>query len=140
MLTSLCYVSSATRLMSNQELLEILRSSRQNNRATSVTGMLLYKGGNFMQVIEGPRESIQSLMEIINKDIRHKDIFMLWEEEIETRQFATWEMAFANLDSDEIKNEPHYSQFLQDELTAAKYRHEPRLAYTMLLSFRDSLR
>jgi len=51
MMISLIYVSTADHLLSNEELLEILHISRKNNEVGPVTGMLLYKGGNFMQVL-----------------------------------------------------------------------------------------
>ena len=49
------YVSSAVDLFSDEELLKLLDVSRKNNQALDVTGMLLYKGGNFMQFLEGEK-------------------------------------------------------------------------------------
>jgi hypothetical protein len=102
--------------------------------------MLLYKGGNFMQVLEGPEDQVMSLYESIKKDPRHKDVATLSKEQIQVRQFPKWEMAFQNLDSSEIQSEPGYSQFLHDEFTADIYRENPLRAYIMLLTFRDNLR
>jgi len=48
-------------------------------------------------------------------------------------------MAFQNLDDPHIKDEPGYSQFLQDEFVAEVYRKNPLQAYTMLLTFRDDM-
>jgi len=69
-----------------------------------------------------------------------KDVNVLSRVQISTRQFPAWEMAFQNLDKPEIKNEPGYSQVLQDEFIADVYRENPLQAYIMLLTFRDNMR
>jgi len=51
----LVYVSSATELFSDTQLENLLLRSRQNNSTLGITGMLLYKDGNFMQCLEGPK-------------------------------------------------------------------------------------
>lgn len=137
---SLIYVSSSVREMNAEELLDILKVSRENNVAKDVTGLLLYKGGNFMQALEGPDDVVMALYEKIKKDPRHKDVSIISTEQIQKRQFPAWEMAFTNLDNPEIRNEPGYSQFLHDEFTADVYRENPLRAYIMLLTFRDNLR
>jgi hypothetical protein len=137
---SLIYVSSSVKLLNEQELLDILKVSRENNEKFDVTGLLLYKGGNFMQVLEGPEDQVGKLYEIIKKDRRHKDVSVISREEIQKRQFPNWEMAFQNLDNPAIRNEPGYSQFLHDEFTDDIYRENPLRAYIMLLSFKDNLR
>lgn len=137
---SLIYVSSSVRQLNSAELLDILKVSRENNVSKDVTGLLLYKGGNFMQVLEGPEEVVVALYETIRKDPRHKDVFLISNENIQERHFPAWEMAFTNLDSPEIANEPGYSEFLHDEFTADVYRENPKRAYIMLLAFRDNLR
>jgi hypothetical protein len=120
--------------------LDILKVSRENNTTRDVTGLLLYKGGNFMQALEGPEDVVMALYEKIKKDPRHKSVSIISKEQIQKRQFPAWEMAFTNLDNPEIVNEPGYSQFLQDEFTADVYRENPLRAYIMLLTFRDNLR
>lgn len=137
---SLIYVSTSVKMMNDSELLDILKKSRTNNEAGNVTGMLLYKGGNFMQVLEGPDDAVEAVFEKIKKDPRHKDVSVISREQIQMRQFPSWEMAFQNLDNPAIKNEPGYSQFLHDEFTAQVYRENPLRAYIMLLSFRDNMR
>lgn len=137
---SLIYVSSSVKLMKDQELLDLLKVSRENNEKLDVTGLLLYKGGNFMQVLEGPKEQVEKLYASIEKDSRHKDVMVISREEIQKRQFPSWEMAFQNLDNPEIQNEPGYSQFLHDEFTDEIYQQNPLRAYIMLLSFKENLR
>ncbi len=137
---SLIYVSTSVQLLSDDELLGILKVSRENNLSRDVTGLLLYKGGNFMQVLEGDENVVLDLYEKIKTDPRHADVSIISKEQIQARQFHAWEMAFQNLDNPAIKNEPGYSQFLQDEFTDELYRKNPLRAYIMLLTFRDNMR
>jgi len=137
---SLIYVSTSIKLLTDDQLLDILKVSRTNNVSKEITGLLLYKGGNFMQVLEGSDEVVTALYEKIKLDSRHKDVSVISREQISARQFSAWEMAFQNLDNPVVKNEPGYSQFLHDEFTAAVYRENPLRAYIMLLTFRDNMR
>lgn len=140
MLITLVYVSTAFHLMSNDELLEILRVSRERNAVCSVTGLLLYMSGNFMQVLEGEEADVLPIFQSILNDRRHHDIIVLMQEPIPNRQFADWQMAFANLDDEVIQREPAYSTFLQDGLHADTYGANPSRAYRLLLTFRDHMR
>lgn len=134
------YVSSAVRLLDDSELVELLQTSRANNARDDITGMLLYKGGNFMQVIEGPDEAILALYAKIRRDSRHKDIVTLIQEPIEKRQFSNWSMAFQNVDKLPSEILSGYSPFLSDEFTANTFRQHPHVAYKLLLNFRASVR
>jgi len=137
---SLIYVSTSIKLLNDSELMDILRVSRDNNQSKDVTGLLLYKGGNFMQVLEGPDDIVEALFDKVKEDPRHKDVTVISREQISARQFPAWEMAFQNLDNPAIKNEPGYSQFLHNEFVDDVYRENPLRAYIMLLTFRDNLR
>ena len=78
-LTSLIYVSSAQVPFSNIELTKLLETARRNNTLIDVTGMLVYRDGNFMQVIEGEEEAIRGLHEKIRCDPRHGHLITLLE-------------------------------------------------------------
>jgi hypothetical protein len=59
------YSSTATKAFTQAELLELLKRSREKNSLAGLTGMLLYKNGDFMQVLEGPNQAVHSLIETI---------------------------------------------------------------------------
>ncbi len=71
----LVYVSSATKLFSEAELVELLRQARARNSHSGITGMLLYSNGNFIQVIEGEETIVlalhQNLMRQRNPVVLH---------------------------------------------------------------------
>jgi hypothetical protein len=99
-MVQLVYISSTRQLLSGDEIAEILFKSRRNNSAAGVTGMLLYKGGNVLQVLEGEEENVQRTFAKIEKDPRHFGVVRLYEKEIEKRDFPEWSMAFKDPDAE----------------------------------------
>ena len=71
----------------------ILATARSNNSRKEVTGALLYSSGYFAQVLEGPRASIETVFERIQRDQRHKDVTVLECAGIRLRDFPAWSMA-----------------------------------------------
>jgi hypothetical protein len=53
MLIQLLYSSKATTALSPAELTAILDKSVANNQARQITGLLLYRDGCFLQLLEG---------------------------------------------------------------------------------------
>ncbi|THG30026.1 BLUF domain-containing protein [Naasia lichenicola] len=110
-LYSIVYVSTATVPFWDEEVAELLEKSRSKNDGLGLTGMLLFKGGQFMQVLEGPESAVRSLIATISKDPRHEDVRTLWEEPIEQRQFPAWTMGYRGLTDQAIQAIPGYSDF-----------------------------
>lgn len=54
----LIYGSSSTDRFSEADLVPLLQQAREKNQRLNVTGMLLYRDGNFLQVLEGERETV----------------------------------------------------------------------------------
>ncbi len=106
---SLVYVSSATHLLSNQDPVRLLQQSREKNVRLGVSGMLLYKDGNFIQVLEGPEKNVRDLYLTISKDHRHKGLIVLLEEKIAERRFPDWSMGFRNLRDVNLEEVPGYT-------------------------------
>lgn len=87
---------------------DILRFARPENSLNGVTGLLLAANGRFLQVLEGPEESVSLTMDRIREDPRHRDIAVLADQPIEARAFADWAMAY--------RDEGHPSDLLDDRL------------------------
>jgi hypothetical protein len=137
---SLVYVSSAVHLLTDAELLDILKASREHNAQNDITGLLLYKGGNFMQVLEGAEEKVIALYNKIQRDPRHKDIMMLIKEPLQERQFGEWSMGFQNIDKLPAEALAGFSSFLTEDFTSDAFRNNPKRAHIMLLSFKKNMR
>jgi hypothetical protein len=93
----LVYVSAAVLPVAEADLVDILRTSRVNNERAGVTGLLLYSGGTFFQVLEGDERVVKETFERIGRDSRHNGISILLREEIRERVFGQWAMGFARM-------------------------------------------
>jgi hypothetical protein len=118
-LLNLAYISRNTikgdKQAINSEIEDILASAHRNNPAKGITGALLYSGGYFCQVIEGPEEALEELYETIQMDDRHGDVTVLQFEPIEERGFSEWAMAFAGIE-DEMRFDANGILASKDEL------------------------
>lgn len=94
MVYQLVYLSFLNPEFGTEVIDEILAKSRVNNPKIDVTGVLLYKGGIFLQVLEGPKENVITLYERIKKDQRHKEVKNLIELDNQARMFGDWSMAY----------------------------------------------
>jgi hypothetical protein len=93
-LLSTLYASTAVESFDDEMLRSLLEQSRENNARNDLTGMLLYRGGRFVQVLEGPESVVRALIETIRHDPRHTNMRTLFEEPILERQFAAWTMGY----------------------------------------------
>ena len=134
---SLTYVSSAVQLLSALELAKLLEQCVANNRRRDVTGMLLYKEGNFMQVLEGERAVVLAVHAVISRDPRHRGLMTLLQGEISERQFPDWSMGFQDLGAwSDAKPPAGYSEFLNEALNGDEFKANPSKAQKLLLCFK----
>lgn len=133
------YASSATNLFSELDLQALLRQCRENNTALGITGMLLYKDGNFMQVLEGDETVIRQLLARIRTDPRHAGMMTLLEGSA-PREFPDWSMGFQDLQSAESRAIPGYHEFMNIPLNDASFSGNPSAARRLLLTFRRVVR
>ena len=136
----LVYVSSATKLSSEAELVELLEQARESNLHNGITGMLLYSNGNFTQVIEGEETTVLALYQKILTDPRHANVLTLLNRPLTERMFPEWSMGFRNLDQVAEENTPGFTRFMKDALTPENLSQNAEKVYKLLLSFRESMR
>ncbi|GAA4340599.1 hypothetical protein GCM10023149_52160 [Mucilaginibacter gynuensis] len=96
----LIYVSTATKLLSEYELTDLLTESRDLNARDNITGMLLYAEGTFIQVLEGEQHVVSATFNRIEQDSRHKNIILLTVGTISNRNFPSWTMGFMSANAD----------------------------------------
>jgi len=133
---SLLYVSSATTLFSKEELLALLKLARERNAAADITGMLLYKDGNFMQLLEGEEAGVKALYVKISGDRRHKGTVILLAGSIAKRSFPDWSMGFRDLRSPELLDVPGFADFMNTPLSQEEFIGDPDRAQRLLLTFK----
>lgn len=71
----------------------ILESAQRNNVATSITGLLMFDGQRYIQILEGESGDVDSLFAVIAKDPRHEQLELLHKGSVRSRSFADWSMA-----------------------------------------------
>jgi hypothetical protein len=136
---SLVYVSSAVTPFSKAELAELLSVSHQNNARLGITGMLLYKDGNVMQVLEGEETAVLELYSRIGRDPRHNGLLTILKGPVEGRQFPDWSMGFRDLRADALDNVPGYNEFLNTPLTGQEFTSDPTRCQRLLMTFKQRM-
>jgi acylphosphatase len=111
------YVSSAKPEFSDADLMVLLEQSRSKNARLDITGVLLYKDGNVMQLLEGPDQAVGDLIKTIYADQRHHGIIQLLRKRVETREFPDWSMDFRNLGGANIQK---VAEFLNENALEVK--------------------
>lgn len=132
------YVSSASQLLSAEQLEELLATSRRNNMAQDLTGALLYQDGNFIQVLEGEQSVVEDTYSRIAADPRHRQVIVLVRGTTEERQFADWSMAFSDLSGSHTSLAEESRSFLNDE-DGDQGGDNAGVGRRLLLSFRRTL-
>ncbi len=87
------YVSRS--LASPEQVEAIVESSRELNARRQVTGSLLYTGGHFAQVIEGPAATLAETMVAIAADHRHDTVRTLVKGRLTARRYGETRMGYA---------------------------------------------
>lgn len=96
-LCRLIYFSSVSPNLRQPDVDDILQESVKRNEKCDITGLLAYDQFNFMQVLEGEEEAVNTLYLAIASDPRHFDVRLILYEQIERRRFDDWAMALAKL-------------------------------------------
>jgi hypothetical protein len=95
-LERLVYRSQATHKLGSLHLFNLLSLCREKNKRLGITGHLLYTEEVFVQCIEGPPASIESLWQSLQREERHYNIELLSRGPVTERRFADWSMAFSS--------------------------------------------
>ena len=83
--------------LTEQEKKDIILTCRKNNKQYGITGILLSHESSIVQVIEGPADAVQIILNKIMLDSRHRSVITILDHEVEHRSFAGWEMAFRDM-------------------------------------------
>ena len=132
----LVYVSSASHPLSEEDLLSLLEQSRNRNKRQNVTGMLLYIGGNFFQILEGDVKDVEEIYEAIVQDERNKDNIVIIKENINERTFPDWSMGFKHLTPQNIDSIEGYTDFLDKEIKPEEFENSTDKVLRLLYQFK----
>ena len=133
------YVSVETHPITKDDLSELLKQSRENNRSLGITGILIYYKKHFFQILEVEKDKVFELFRTIKKDERHMSVILVWDEPIEERSFKEWSMAFLNLTNVNKSELANYSDFLEKGFTSEISREHLTFAQKLLIKFKHLL-
>lgn len=92
MLIQLIYRSRSRSPLEGGELRGLGHDFAQRNQRQQVSGLLLYDGAYFLQVLEGEENTVEALFQRIRLDPRHTDIVLLLRDPIPALHFGRWQM------------------------------------------------
>lgn len=86
------YYSKATEQFDQNNLITLAVEAARFNALDGINGVLFYRDGRFAQIFEGVDEGVNDLLSRLERDVRHSDIKVLFEDMIDTPLFHTWDM------------------------------------------------
>ena len=89
---SIIYVSKVAPGFGEKDLDPLVTVSARKNAEKDVTGMLVYNGQNFMQLLEGKQRRVEQILDRIAKDERHQDLVVIRKEMDQPRECPDWSM------------------------------------------------
>jgi hypothetical protein len=91
-LKSLAYTSLARLDLTGGDIEAIHRTARDVNAIEGITGLLIFNGTHFLQIVEGAPQAIDDLVERLRADPRHSGMEIRDERGIAERSFPDWSM------------------------------------------------
>ncbi|MGD9424633.1 diguanylate phosphodiesterase [Pantoea sp. NSTU24] len=88
MLSTIIYRSHITEHVKLDTLADLARKANYINRSSSVTGILLFNGTHFFQLLEGPEAAVKAVYSRICKDPRHHNLVELLRDYAPSRRFG----------------------------------------------------
>ncbi|MFU9135873.1 diguanylate phosphodiesterase [Erwinia tasmaniensis] len=97
MLSTLIYRSRLSPGVTLPGLYQLADKARVNNASLEITGILLFDGDYFLQILEGPLSAVNTLFEHICEDPRHYHIVQLMRDYASARRFGNLGMELLDL-------------------------------------------
>lgn len=97
MLATLIYRSRPTGAFDPSGLADLVERAMQHNAQLQVTGILLFNGDHFLQVLEGPLEAVNTVFARISHDARHGNVVELLRDFAPRRRFVDRGMVLFDL-------------------------------------------
>jgi Sensors of blue-light using FAD len=129
------YLSSAVIEMSEEALKALLLHSRRRNQARAITGLLLFSGGDILQVLEGEQQAVQALYDVIARDIRHTHLYKLADGPVPRRTFPDWSMGFVTTSPEKFAQLAGYRNPDSADFLATRPHSMDRPFFEMLQEF-----
>lgn len=120
-LKSLTYTSLARLDLEAGDLEAIHRTAREVNALEGITGLLIFNGTHFLQIVEGAPHAIDDLVDRLRRDPRHNGVEVRDERMVERRSFPDWSMELVRVNASYFEAKDTVSERLPDD-TASDVR------------------
>ena len=116
-LRSLTYTSLARLDLDETDLEAIHDTAQRENAARGITGLLIFNGTHFLQIIEGEGDVLAQLVENLRRDQRHSSVEVRNDDPVESRSFPDWSMELVKVSADRLKATETVTDRLPDGLS-----------------------
>ena len=96
------YGSDSAATFQEHEIPDLLKEIRPKNARAHVTGMLIFTGKSFLQLLEGPAAEVDATFARIMFDTRHTSVTRIARQPIAQRQLPDWTMDFVTLHAADV--------------------------------------
>ena len=131
------YVSRANHALDALAQRQLMQEAQAFNRVNGISGCLLYRENCFMQLLEGPAESLTALLERIRRDPRHRDLRVVAEGTIQRRAFTDWGMVWR--DAETTEGSPDLTPWQHRHIDLIELAEDARLCYTTITAYANAL-
>jgi len=132
----LIYVSQSTQGMSSDALEALLKKASAFNHSAGISGCLLYQDGCFMQMLEGQRDALFTLLDKIKADPRHHKVRIVIEAPTRSRVFPGWSMVLHDLEHSQ--NGIDFTPWRRRNLNFIDLSEDARTCYAYITSYQKA--
>ena len=132
MIRRIACVSRPRPNLSSVEIPRIVNVSRLNNARHAITGVLVFTGSDFAQLLEGAPDNVETLWQRLCRDERHLDLTSLLDERDTSRWFLDWRMGY-------LSDSAHASRLAAWRRLARPLGREERIELRFLLAAADAM-
>jgi hypothetical protein len=115
-LRSITYTSLARLDLDAADLRAIHATAQRENARRNITGLLIFNGTHFLQIIEGEPEPLAQLVENLRRDPRHRGLEVRHDTPIDERNFPDWSMELVRVSAARLEARDTVKERLPDGL------------------------
>jgi hypothetical protein len=135
----LIYVSQSSLAFDQAQLNTMLKGFQTSNRMNGVSGCLIHQDGEFMQLLEGERETLLALLDRIRSDPRHAQLKVVAQGPLRKRIFSDWGMVLRDLASEQDIL-PNLAQGQKRRWRLHDLADDPLFCYAYITAHADKVR
>ena len=98
-LKTITYTSLARLDLTARDLVEIHQTAKRLNALDGLSGLLIFNGRRFLQIVEGDEAAVDDLVERLRRDDRHSAIEIRDARFVDARTFPDWSMELVQVNA-----------------------------------------